>query len=234
MHDKPGFREAVGFEAQGLVPGGTQRRYRNWLRRYDPAAARRKSCGRDLLGRIGSERTQKGRSDREREPIPGGSAKKGNRNQGIQGRLFSAHVGRDQGLLRGARGKIPPEPGSYALSRRSPSRPSAGIRIDLEYVPKPHDPGIRNCEVRRRPWSAQFFCPVGRAHCPQENSNDPGLLQDPERQGLVYRGYLFFDSEAAWRRVKFARKVCGSILRTKDGLLKTVTDWRATTNPAAA
>src|SRR5438876_520152 len=135
MHDKPVFREAAGFEAQGPVPGGTQRRYRNWLRRYDPETARRKSGGGDLLGRV---------------------------------------------------------------------------------------------------WSDQFFCPVGRAHCPQENSNDPGLLQDPERQGLVYRGYIFFDSAAARRRVKFARKVCGSILRTKDGLLKTVTDWRATTNPAAA
>ena len=54
---------------------------------------------------------------------------------------------------------VSPGPDPHALARRPPPGSPARLRADLEHVPRPPDPRVRDPEVRRRPRAAERLRP---------------------------------------------------------------------------
>ena len=83
-----------------------------------------------------------------------GAARRGAGQRGrdlrLPRRLLSLRGQEDQGLLRGAEGRLLPRRGLHPPARRPAPGPPAQLRADLEHLPRPPDPRVRGAEVRRR------------------------------------------------------------------------------------
>jgi len=120
-----------------------------------------------------------------------GSAKKGNHNEGIQDGYFP-HMWRRSRTVSRNSGENTARIDSDALSR--------DLHQDHRLVSELTWNTFRNhmiLEYEIVKYDAtlvcQFFCSIDRAYCAQKIQTILDCFQDPERQELVYRRYIFFD-----------------------------------------
>ena len=85
--------------------------------------------------------------------------------------------------------------------------------LDVEHVPRPPDPRVRDPQVRRRPRLAERLrARRGAARAAKGELLDRAF-RDAARQALVHRGRLPRPDAAAGRRVELADRVCRGVLR---------------------
>ena len=129
-------------------------------------------------------------------------------------------------------------PHLHALSRRSASGPPADLRSDLEHLPRPPHPGVRDSEIRRRSRLAELFRAAGRGHLPKQSSMDHRSVPDAAQPPLVHGRDLPFAAALAGDRVGRAERLCrrlflpqGRARRTRSApnnksFIRTGTRWR--------
>ena len=116
---------------------------------------------RGALGRPERQRGARGRGADERRGVPRRRDDVPGLGRGLPRRVLPLRR-RGEGVLRDAEGARLARPRPHAPRLRPPPGPPARRRADLEHVPRPPDPRVRDPEVRRRPRLAQRLRPPGR------------------------------------------------------------------------
>ena len=147
-----------------LVPRRPRGRHRDRLRRHAAATRRGAARTRGSLGRPSAATAE--RADEARRSAAGflGRRRGAARSSSSFRDGFLPYEGaRGEGVLRGAEARAPTRPDLHAPPRRPAPGPPPRLRADLEHVPRPPDPRVRDPEVRRRLDAANVFAPPVRA-----------------------------------------------------------------------
>ena len=156
-----------------------------------PRLTRAAPGARGRLGRARADGGARRRGARERRGVPRRRRRRAVVRPRLPRRLPPLRRRRGQGVLRGAEGAVEPDLDLHARARRPPPGPPARLRADLEHVPRPPDPRVRDPEVRRRPRRAERLRPVSsrRSSTREGSSCSPTHLR-ASAEALVRRGAL--------------------------------------------
>ena len=130
---------------------------------------RARRCGR-ALGRL--RRGRATRTTRRRRARAGSWRTRGAKEivrQGVPRRLLPVVGAEIKDVFEALKRTFEPDLDPHALPRRSPPGPPAGVRPDLEHVPRPPDPRIRDPQVRWRPRQPELLRAAERAIVPEED-----------------------------------------------------------------
>ena len=147
------------------------------------------------------ERAEEAR--RERRGLRGRLRVVARRRRGLPRRLLPVRRRRGQGLLRAPEGRGLARRRLHAPAVRPPPGPPARLRADVEHLPRPPGPRVRDPEVRRRPRRAEPVRAARASRSPRGRSSAPHALRDQRDQRWFTRD-LFARRSAcgAWSRTR--------------------------------
>ena len=99
---------------------------------------------------------------------------------------FLPYVGSEvKDVFEELKARVEPQLVLHARGLRLPPGPPARVRADVEHVPEPCDPRVRDPEGRRRPWPAELVRPALRGGRRGETRPARAAFPKPGRQALV-------------------------------------------------